>query len=215
MAALATPGPCSFRPRSRWSHSLTPAVELMGWLGLLALLANLVCLGLLRSRREDDINMRSAWICSRNDVIGNVAVLVAAAGVALTGSAWPDIAVGLTVAGYVSYSAAQAPSARPSGRASPVRLTLASRSTRLALRGVLPENRRAPRRTTPHPEVSMPQQRYCAKTVFDSPSYTQGVKVSGPGTFLYISGQISQDAKGPAWSAAAIFPPRLDRRSRT
>lgn len=88
-------------------HGLTPAVELMGWLGLLALLANLVCLGLLRSRREDDINMRSAWICSRNDVIGNVAVLVAAAGVALTGSAWPDIAVGLTVAGYVSYSAAQ------------------------------------------------------------------------------------------------------------
>jgi Co/Zn/Cd efflux system component len=88
-------------------HGLTPAVELMGWLGLLALLANLVCLGLLRSRREDDINMRSAWICSRNDVIGNVAVLVAAAGVALTGSAWPDIAVGLTVAGYVSYSATQ------------------------------------------------------------------------------------------------------------
>ena len=88
-------------------HGLTPAAELMGWLGLLALLANLVCLGLLRSRREDDINMRSAWICSRNDVIGNVAVLVAAAGVALTGSAWPDIAVGLTVAGYVSYAAAQ------------------------------------------------------------------------------------------------------------
>ena len=88
-------------------HGLTPAVELMGWLGLLALLANLVCLGLLRSRREDDINMRSAWICSRNDVIGNVAVLVAAVAVALTGSAWPDIAVGLTVAGFVSYSAAQ------------------------------------------------------------------------------------------------------------
>ena len=42
----------------------------------------------------------------------------------------------------------------------------------------------------------MPKQRYCAKTVFDSPSYSQGVKVSGPGTLLYISGQISQDAKG-------------------
>jgi enamine deaminase RidA (YjgF/YER057c/UK114 family) len=42
----------------------------------------------------------------------------------------------------------------------------------------------------------MPKQRYCAKTVFDSPSYSQGVKVTGPGTFLYVSGQISQDAKG-------------------
>jgi reactive intermediate/imine deaminase len=42
----------------------------------------------------------------------------------------------------------------------------------------------------------MPKQRYCAKAVFDPPSYSQGVKVSGPGTFLYVSGQISQDAKG-------------------
>ena len=42
----------------------------------------------------------------------------------------------------------------------------------------------------------MPKQRYCAKTVFDSPAYSQGVKVSGPGTFLYVSGQVSQDAKG-------------------
>jgi Co/Zn/Cd efflux system component len=89
------------------AYGLTPTVEVMGWLGLFALLANLVCLGLLRSRREDDINMRSAWVCSRNDVVGNVAVLVAAAGVALTGSAWPDITVGLTVAGFVSCSATQ------------------------------------------------------------------------------------------------------------
>ena len=42
----------------------------------------------------------------------------------------------------------------------------------------------------------MPKQRYCAKAVFDPPSYSQGVKVSGPGTFLYVSGQISQDSKG-------------------
>jgi enamine deaminase RidA (YjgF/YER057c/UK114 family) len=42
----------------------------------------------------------------------------------------------------------------------------------------------------------MPKQRYCAKTTFDSPSYSQGVKVTGSGTFLFISGQISQDAKG-------------------
>ena len=42
----------------------------------------------------------------------------------------------------------------------------------------------------------MPKQRYCAKTVFDSPAYSQGVKVTGPGTFLYVSGQISQDTRG-------------------
>ncbi len=87
------------------AYALTPTVEVMGWLGLLALLANLVCLGLLRSRRHDDLNMRSAWVCSRNDVVGNVAVLIAAAGVSVSGSAWPDIVVGLTVAGIVSYSA--------------------------------------------------------------------------------------------------------------
>ena len=42
----------------------------------------------------------------------------------------------------------------------------------------------------------MPKQRYCAKTVFDAPAYSQGVKVAGPGTTLYISGQVSQDRKG-------------------
>ena len=89
------------------TYGLAPTAEVMGSLGFLALLANLLCLGLLWSRREDDINMRSAWICSRNDVIGNVAVLVAAVAVALTGSAWPDMAVGLTVAAFVSYSAGQ------------------------------------------------------------------------------------------------------------
>jgi Co/Zn/Cd efflux system component len=49
--------------------------------------------------------MRSVWLCSRNDVIANVAVLVAAAGVALTGSAWPDIAVGLGIAALFARSA--------------------------------------------------------------------------------------------------------------
>jgi len=42
----------------------------------------------------------------------------------------------------------------------------------------------------------MPKQRYCAKTVFDAPAYSQGVKVTGPGTTLYISGQVSQDKRG-------------------
>ena len=77
---------------------LVPAAEVMGGVGLLALAANVVCLILLARRRADDINMRSAWLCSRNDVVANAAVLVATAGVVLTGSAWPDIVVGLLIA---------------------------------------------------------------------------------------------------------------------
>jgi Co/Zn/Cd efflux system component len=83
-----------------------PTVEVMGAVGLLALTANVFCLLLLWRRRGDDINMRSAWICSRNDVIGNAGVLVAAGAVALAGSPWPDIIVGLLVAGVFVRSAA-------------------------------------------------------------------------------------------------------------
>ena len=89
------------------AHGLTPAGDVMGIVGGLALAANLVCLGLLWRRREDDINMRSAWVCSRNDVVGNLGVLAAAAGVALTASPWPDILVGLAVAGVFGRSAIQ------------------------------------------------------------------------------------------------------------
>src|SRR5215467_12889577 len=56
---------------------LTPSAEIMGGIGLVALIANAICLALLWSRRTDDINMRSAWVCSLNDVGANVAVLVA------------------------------------------------------------------------------------------------------------------------------------------
>jgi Co/Zn/Cd efflux system component len=48
--------------------------------------------------RDDDINMRSVWLCSRNDVAANIGVLLAAVGVGLTGTAWPDIVVGLLIA---------------------------------------------------------------------------------------------------------------------
>jgi Co/Zn/Cd efflux system component len=82
-----------------------PAADVMGGIGLLALAANLACLLLLRRRRMDDINMRSAWLCSRNDVTANAGVLLAAAGVFLTGSAWPDIAIGLVIAAlFATYS---------------------------------------------------------------------------------------------------------------
>jgi len=89
------------------AQGLTPTVEVMSAVGALALAANLCCLGLLWRRRSDDINMRSAWICSRNDVIGNAAVLVAAGAVAATGSPWPDIVIGLLVASVFGRSAVQ------------------------------------------------------------------------------------------------------------
>jgi Co/Zn/Cd efflux system component len=89
------------------TRGLEPAVEVMGAVGVLALAANLVCLVLLGRHRRDDINMQSAWVCSRNDVIGNVGVLVAAAAVGLTGSPWPDIIIGLVVAGMFGRSAVQ------------------------------------------------------------------------------------------------------------
>jgi Co/Zn/Cd efflux system component len=87
------------------AHGLVPTAEVMGVVGVLALAANAYCLLLLWRHRDDDINMRSSWVCSRNDVIGNAGVLLAAAGVTLTGSAWPDIVIGLLVAGVFCLSA--------------------------------------------------------------------------------------------------------------
>jgi Co/Zn/Cd efflux system component len=89
------------------AQGLTPTVEVMSAVGALAFAANVGCLALLWRRRGDDVNMRSAWLCSRNDVIGNVAVLAAAAAVAVTASPWPDIAVGLLVAAVFGRSAVQ------------------------------------------------------------------------------------------------------------
>jgi Co/Zn/Cd efflux system component len=89
------------------TRGVTPTVEVMGVVGTLAFAANLWCLALLWRRRGDDINMRSAWICSRNDVVGNAAVLVAAGAVAVTGSPWPDIVIGLLVASVFGRSAVQ------------------------------------------------------------------------------------------------------------
>jgi Co/Zn/Cd efflux system component len=84
---------------------VVPLAEAMGAMGMVALAANVVCLTLLWRRRGDDINMRSAWTCSLNDVAGNVGVMLAAAGVALTGQAWPDIAVGILIAALFVTSA--------------------------------------------------------------------------------------------------------------
>jgi Co/Zn/Cd efflux system component len=86
-------------------NGLVPSAEVMGLVGVLALTANVFCLMLLWRHRAEDINMRSAWVCSRNDVIGNVGVLVGAVGVTLSGSAWPDIVIGLLLAAVFSRSA--------------------------------------------------------------------------------------------------------------
>jgi cation diffusion facilitator family transporter len=82
-----------------------PAAEIMAPIGAIALVANTTCLWLLWRRRGDDLNMRSAWLCSRNDVVANVGVLLAAAGVAATGGVWPDIVVGLAIATLFAGSA--------------------------------------------------------------------------------------------------------------
>jgi Co/Zn/Cd efflux system component len=84
---------------------VVPTARVMGGVGVLALAANVTCLALLWRRRDDDVNMRSTWVCSRNDVIGNAGVLLAGAGVALTTSAWPDIVVGLAIAALFGHSA--------------------------------------------------------------------------------------------------------------
>ena len=81
--------------RAAWMYSLggTPEAFTMGSIGLLALIANVAVAAMLYAYREGDANMRSVWLCSRNDAIGNIAVMLAALGVLATASAWPDLAV--------------------------------------------------------------------------------------------------------------------------
>lgn len=85
----------------------TPDVAIMGGIGVLALLANVVVAWILFRYRKGDSNMRSVWLCSRNDAIANIAVLFAAAGVWASGTGWPDLAVGVLIAGLALSSAAQ------------------------------------------------------------------------------------------------------------
>lgn len=75
-----------------------PEAQTMTVIGTLALAANTACVILLFKHRSDDINLRSTWLCSRNDIIANISVLTASGLVAITGSAIPDIAVGLGIA---------------------------------------------------------------------------------------------------------------------
>lgn len=82
-----------------------PQAAVMGSIGFLALAVNLASVLLLVRYKDGDANVRSVWLCSRNDAIGNVAVMLAAAGVWGTASAWPDLIVaGLMAALFVSSS---------------------------------------------------------------------------------------------------------------
>lgn len=79
-------------------HGTLPSAFTMGAVGIAALAANAATFGLLWTYRHGDANMRSAWICTRNDVLGNLAVLLAALGVFGTGRGWPDITVATIMA---------------------------------------------------------------------------------------------------------------------
>ena len=83
-----------------------PEAHTMGWIGFSALLANCLVAALLFAYRNGDANMRSVWLCTRNDAIGNVAVMLAALGVFQTGSGVPDLLVA-TVMGLLGLSAAR------------------------------------------------------------------------------------------------------------
>lgn len=84
-----------------------PNAPVMGAIGFLALAANLTSVLILMKYRDGDSNVRSVWLCSRNDAIGNVAVMAAAGGVAVTGTAWPDLVVAGLMAGLFLWSATQ------------------------------------------------------------------------------------------------------------
>ena len=82
-----------------------PEAQIMGFIGLLALLANLFSVLILARFRAGDANVRSVWLCSRNDAIGNIAVLMASLLVWWLGAAWPDLIVALVMSGLFVWSA--------------------------------------------------------------------------------------------------------------
>lgn len=84
---------------------ILPSAGTMGVVGALVLLGNGVCFLVLFRHRSDDLNMRSTWLCSRNDIVANLSVLLAAAGVKLFDANWPDILVGAAIAALFLKSA--------------------------------------------------------------------------------------------------------------
>jgi Co/Zn/Cd efflux system component len=84
-----------------------PSAELMGGIAVLALAANVASVLMLMRYKDGDANVRSVWLCSRNDAIGNVVVMMAAAGVWGTGSAWPDLGVAALMSGIFATCSVQ------------------------------------------------------------------------------------------------------------
>ena len=86
--------------QAAWSiaSGAEPSASAMGWMGVIALAGNTFCFVLLWRHRSDDLNMRSTWLCSRNDLIANTAVIGAAVLVATLDSKWPDVVVGVAIA---------------------------------------------------------------------------------------------------------------------
>jgi Co/Zn/Cd efflux system component len=85
----------------------TPRAEIMGLIGFLALAANVASVLILLKYKDGDANVRSVWLCSRNDAIGNVAVMLAALGVWVTATGWPDIIVAAILASLFLNSASK------------------------------------------------------------------------------------------------------------
>jgi len=84
---------------------VVPVAEMISGFGLFALACNASCLYLLTRHRSDDLNLESVWLCSRNDIVANIGVIAAGAGVGLTGSMWPDLLVGTVIAALFLKSA--------------------------------------------------------------------------------------------------------------
>jgi len=84
-----------------------PSAEVMGGIAVLALTANLASVLMLMRYKDGDANVRSVWLCSRNDAIGNVVVMIAALGVWSTSTAWPDLVVAALMAGIFLSSSVQ------------------------------------------------------------------------------------------------------------
>jgi Co/Zn/Cd efflux system component len=101
MAALAISGQIAYK----LMHPSVPVFETMGLFSLLGLAANAGCLFLLWRHRHEDINMSSVWECSRNDIVSNLAVFVAAAAVWATASGWPDLLVAAALVLFLLRSA--------------------------------------------------------------------------------------------------------------
>ncbi|CAN5711711.1 cation diffusion facilitator family transporter [soil metagenome] len=89
----------------RFTFGIVPDSDVMGIIAVVALAANATCLFLLYRHRSDDINMRSTWLCSRNDIVANVGVILASILVGFFHSVWPDTLVGLIISALFLKSA--------------------------------------------------------------------------------------------------------------